>query len=101
MSVDFSCSSAADLTLDSDELHNVVHKFPKVQAHMDKLLRGIVDFPKVTEAVRVYNKKAFGAWRRSLGRNYSQIIAKLRWHVDWQKDVLANERAIDMWLNGS
>lgn len=90
-----------DLTLDNDELHNVVHKFPEVQAHLDKLLRSIVDYPKVSEAVHVYNKNAFGAWRLSLGRNYSQVIANLRWHVDWQKDVLANERAIDKWFYGS
>ncbi|XP_005922866.1 arylsulfatase K [Haplochromis burtoni] len=89
-----------DLTLDKDELHNVVHKFPDVQAHLEKQLRSIVDYPKVSEAVHVYNKKAFGAWRLSLGRNYSQVIGNLRWHVDWQKDALANERAIDKWLYG-
>ncbi|XP_006784136.1 arylsulfatase K isoform X2 [Neolamprologus brichardi] len=89
-----------DLTLDKDELHNVVHKFPDVQAHLEKLLRSIVDYPKVSEAVHVYNKKAFGAWRLNLGRNYSQVIGNLRWHVDWQKDALANERAIDKWLYG-
>ncbi|CAK6950141.1 arylsulfatase K [Scomber scombrus] len=90
-----------DLMLDKDELHNVVHKFPDVQAQLDKLLRSIVDYPKVSTTVHLYNKKAFGAWHQSLGRNYSQVIANLRWHVDWQKDVLANERAVDKWLNSS
>ncbi|XP_008286800.1 arylsulfatase K [Stegastes partitus] len=90
-----------DLTLDKEELHNVVLKFPDVQAQLEKLLRNIVDYPKVSTAVHVYNKKAFGAWRSSLGTNYSQVIANLRWHVDWQKDVLANEGAIDNWLNGT
>lgn len=89
-----------DLTLDKEELHNVVLKFPEVTVHLDKLLRSIVDYPKVSTAVHLYNKKAFGAWRDSLGRNYSQVIANLRWHVDWQKDVSANERAIDRWLHG-
>uniref|UniRef100_A0AAQ5X0F5 Arylsulfatase K n=2 Tax=Amphiprion ocellaris TaxID=80972 RepID=A0AAQ5X0F5_AMPOC len=90
-----------DLTLDKDEIHNVVHKFPDVQAHLDKLLRSIVDYPQVSAAVHIYNKKAFGAWRRSLGKNYSHVIANLRWHVDWQNDVIANERAVDEWLYGS
>ncbi|XP_044054003.1 arylsulfatase K [Siniperca chuatsi] len=90
-----------DVTLDKEELHNVVLKFPDVRAHLDKLLRSIVDYPKVSTTVHVYNKKAFGAWRHSLGRNYSQVIANLRWHMDWQKDTLANERAIDKWLYGS
>ncbi|XP_067463651.1 arylsulfatase K [Thunnus thynnus] len=90
-----------DLTLDKEELHNVVHKFPDVQEHLDKLLRSIVDYPKVSTTVHLYNKKVFGAWRQSQGKNYSQVIANLRWHVDWQKDALANERAIDKWLYGS
>lgn len=91
----------ADVTLDKEELHNVILKFPDVRAHLDKLLRSIVDYPKVSTAVHLYNKKAFGVWRHSLGRNYSQVIANLRWHVDWQKNVLANKRAIDKWLYGS
>ncbi|XP_017272620.1 arylsulfatase K [Kryptolebias marmoratus] len=90
-----------NLTLDKDELHNVVREFPDVQAHLDELLRSIVDYPEVSKAVHLYNREAFAAWRGSLGRNYSQVIANLRWHVDWQKDVLANERAIDEWLSDS
>lgn len=91
----------ADVTLDKEELHNVVLKFPDVQAHLDKLLRGIVNYPEVSKHVRLYNRKAFGAWRHSVGTNYSQVIADLRWHVDWQKDAFAYERAIDKWLDGS
>ncbi|CAG5921383.1 unnamed protein product [Menidia menidia] len=90
-----------DLKLDKDELHNVALKFPDVQAHLDKLLLSIVDYPKISKAVHLYNKKAFGAWRNSLGRNYSQAIANLRWNLDWQKDVFNNEKAIDTWLYGS
>lgn len=91
----------ADVTLDKEELHNVALKFPDVRAHLDKLLRSIVDYPKVSTAVHLYNKEAFVAWRHTLGRNYSQVIANLRWHVDWQEDALANERAIDKWLYDS
>uniref|UniRef100_A0A665TF10 Arylsulfatase K n=1 Tax=Echeneis naucrates TaxID=173247 RepID=A0A665TF10_ECHNA len=90
-----------DLTLDKEELNDVVHKFPDVHVHLDKLLRTIVDYPVVSAAVHRYNKNAFSAWRDSLGKNYSQVIANLRWHVDFQKDVLANERAIDRWLYGN
>lgn len=94
-------SQLFDLRLDKEELHNVIWKFPDVWAHLDKLLRSIVDYPEVSKTVHLYNKQAFGAWRYSLGKNYSQVIATLRWHVDWQKDILANERAIDRWLYGS
>uniref|UniRef100_A0A672JL53 Arylsulfatase K n=1 Tax=Salarias fasciatus TaxID=181472 RepID=A0A672JL53_SALFA len=88
-----------DLTVDKDELHNVALKFPDVHARLDKLLLSIVDYPEVSTAVHVYNKQAFTEWRKSLEGNYSRVIAELRWHVDWQKDVLANERAVDEWLS--
>lgn len=94
-------SQLFDLRHDKEELHNVVLEFPDVQAHLDMLLHKIVNYPKVSAAVHLYNKKAFGAWRGTLGKNYSQVIANLRWHVDWQKDVIANEKAIDRWLYGS
>lgn len=90
-----------DLSLDKDELHNVVHKFPDVQSRLESLLRSIVDYPQVSSTVHLYNKKAFGKWRWGLGKNYSHVIAGLRWHVDWQKDVLAHEKAIETWLNGT
>lgn len=89
------------MILDKEELHNVVFKFTDVYAHLDKLLHGIVDYPAVSAAVHLYNKKAFVAWSHTLGRNYSQVISDLRWHVDWQKDPSANERAIDRWLYDS
>lgn len=79
----------------------MVLKFPDVRAHLDKLLRSIIDYPKVSSTVHFYNKKAFVAWQQSVGRNYSEVIANLRWHVDWQKDAIFNERAIDEWLKGS
>lgn len=79
----------------------MVPRFPDVHAHLDKLLRSIVDYPKVSTAVHLYNKKSFSAWRDSLGINYTMVISNLRWHVDWQKDALVNERAIDRWLNDS
>lgn len=91
----------SDITLDKEELYNVILKYPGVQARLDKLLRSIVDYPQVSAAVHLYNKEAFGAWRDGLGGSYSQVIANLRWHVDWQKDALANEKAVDEWLYGS
>ncbi|KAG7490676.1 arylsulfatase K [Solea senegalensis] len=89
-----------DLSLDKEELYNVVLKYPAVKEYLDNLLRSIVDYPQVSATVHRYNKRAFTAWRDSLGRNYSQVIANLRWHVDWQKDALSHERAIDSWLYG-
>ncbi|XP_062310143.1 arylsulfatase K isoform X1 [Osmerus eperlanus] len=90
-----------DLTLDKEELHNVASKFPDVCRQLDKLLLSIVDYPKVSESVHVYNKQQFALWRKTLGGNYTQVIANLRWHADWQKDVINNERAIDEWLMDS
>ncbi|TWW59999.1 Arylsulfatase K [Takifugu flavidus] len=90
-----------DMILDKEELHNVVFKFSEVSAQLDKLLRSIVHYPEVSAAVHRYNKESFVAWRHTLGRNYSQVISSLRWHVDWQRNPLANERAIDKWLYGS
>lgn len=89
----------SDVTVDKEELHNVVLKYPDMRVHLDKLLHSIIDYPKVSTTVHLYNKQAFVAWRHTLGRNYSQAIANLRWHVDWQKDALGNERAIDKWLH--
>lgn len=90
-----------DVTRDKEELHNVVLKFPNVRAHLDKRLRSIIDYPEVSTTVHLYNEKAFIAWQHTLGNNYSKVIGSLRWHVDWQKDALANERAIDKWLSDS
>ncbi|XP_072289736.1 arylsulfatase K isoform X2 [Eucyclogobius newberryi] len=89
-----------DLSQDPEELHNVILKFPDVRAQVDKVLCSIVSYPLVSARVHQYNKKAFTSWRNSLGGNYSQVIANLRWHVDWQKDPVANEKVIDRWLYG-
>ncbi|XP_057688131.1 arylsulfatase K isoform X2 [Corythoichthys intestinalis] len=90
-----------NLVLDKEELHNVALKFPDVQAHLDKQLRRIIDYPRISAIVHGYNKNEFGAWRQSVGSNYSREIANLRWHVDWQKDAATNERLIDKWLDES
>ena len=93
-------SSPADLSLDQEELHNVVTKFPQIGAAMEEQLRSIVPYPKVSQAVELYNRQRFISWRKSWGKTYRKVIANLRWHVDWQTDVLANEKAVDVWLNG-
>ncbi|KAK0142987.1 Arylsulfatase K [Merluccius polli] len=90
-----------DLTLDKKELHNVVAKFPQVGAYMEEQLRNIVAYPDVSQAVQLYNKQQFMSWQKSLGSNYTQVIANLRWHVDWQRDVSANEKAVQDWLSGT
>lgn len=88
-----------DLIVDKEELQNVLHKFPDIHASLDKLLRSVVDYPEVSKSVHLYNKKEFVTWQHSLGRNYSRVIAQLRWNIDWQKDALANERAVEKWLD--
>lgn len=80
---------------------NVASRFPDVCQHLGKLLRSVVDYPSVSQSVRLYNKQQFLAWRQSLRENYTQAVANLRWHLDWQRDVKHNERAIDAWLTGS
>ncbi|NWR75286.1 ARSK Arylsulfatase, partial [Centropus unirufus] len=87
-----------DLSADPDELTNVAMEFPLVIHSLDKLLRTIVDYPKVSSAVQDYNKRQFVSWRQSLGQNYSNVIANLRWHQDWLKDPQKYESAIDEWL---
>lgn len=89
------------MVLDQEELHDVVLQFPEVAARLDQLLRSVVPYPEVSAAVHRYNRKSFAAWRRTLGGHYSQVLASLRWRVDWQRDPLANERAIDEWLHSS
>lgn len=90
-----------DLNLDKEELHNVASKFPSVCRNLDKFLLRILDYPKVSQSVHLYNKQQFAVWRKSLGDNYTQVIANLRWHVDWERDVTNNERVIDEWLEDS
>ncbi|XP_037981740.1 arylsulfatase K isoform X3 [Motacilla alba alba] len=87
-----------DLTADPDELTNLAIKFPITVHSLDKILRSIVNYPKVSSSVREYNKQQFISWKQSLGQNYSSVIANLRWHQDWLKDQKKYENAIDEWL---
>ncbi|KPP66863.1 hypothetical protein Z043_114595, partial [Scleropages formosus] len=87
-----------DLSSDEEELKNVAARLPRLCQQLDKVLRSIVNYPSVSQAVHRYNRQQFGAWRDSLGENYSSTIASLRWHRDWRKDPRGYERAIDEWL---
>ncbi|XP_066510876.1 arylsulfatase K [Hoplias malabaricus] len=89
-----------DLSKDKAELHNMASGSPTVCQQLDKLLRSVVDYPTVSRAVQHYNKQQFLAWKQSLGNNYTQIIANLRWHIDWKKNEKYNEKAIEEWLTG-
>ncbi|XP_058720230.1 arylsulfatase K isoform X1 [Poecile atricapillus] len=88
-----------DLIADPDELTNVAIKFPVTVHSLDKILRSVVNYPKVSSAVQEYNKQQFISWKQSLGHNYSSVIANLRWHQDWLKDPRKYENAIDKWLD--
>ncbi|XP_076854201.1 arylsulfatase K [Brachyhypopomus gauderio] len=87
-----------DLSKDRAELKNLASRYRGVCQHLDKLLRSVVDYPKVSQAVRLYNKHQFLVWKQRLGNNYTQAIANLRWHLDWQRDAQYNEKAIEDWL---
>ncbi|KAL7836726.1 hypothetical protein AOLI_G00280100 [Acnodon oligacanthus] len=89
-----------DLSKDTAELHNMASHYPGLCQQLDKLLRSVVDYPTVSKAVQHYNKQQFLAWKQGLGNNYTQVIANLRWHIDWQKNPLYNEKAIEDWLTG-
>ncbi|KAI6058511.1 Arylsulfatase K [Aix galericulata] len=88
-----------DLSADPDELTNVAVKFPEIVNSLDKILRSVVNYPKVSSYVQEYNKKQFISWKQSLGQNYSAVIANLRWHQDWLKTPKKYEKAIDEWLS--
>lgn len=89
------------MSKDKAELHNVASRYPGVCQQLNKLLHSVVDYPTVAKAVQRYNKQQFVAWKQSLGNNYTQVIANLRWHIDWQKDAQYNEKAVEDWLRGS
>lgn len=91
----------ADLSTDKEELYNVAAHLPALCQRLDRLLRSIVDYPTISQAVHHYNKKQFSDWKSSLGDRYSNVIANLRWHVDWQQNPKHFEAAIDEWLSGS
>uniref|UniRef100_G1N7S0 Arylsulfatase K n=3 Tax=Meleagris gallopavo TaxID=9103 RepID=G1N7S0_MELGA len=88
-----------DLSADPDELTNVAIKFPETVQSLDKILRSIVNYPRVSSSVQNYNKRQFISWKQSLGQNYSNVIANLRWHQDWLKEPKKYENAIDRWLS--
>ncbi|XP_065512566.1 arylsulfatase K isoform X3 [Caloenas nicobarica] len=90
-----------DLSADPDELTNVAIKFPVIVRSLDRKLRSIVNYPKVSSSVQEYNKRQFIGWKQSLGQNYSNVIANLRWHQDWLKEPKKYENAIDKWLSRS
>ncbi|XP_032848979.2 arylsulfatase K isoform X1 [Tyto alba] len=90
-----------DLTADPDELTNVAIKFPVIVHSLDKILYSVVNYPKVSSSVQEYNKRQFIIWKQSLGQNYSNVIANLRWHQDWLKEPKKYENAIDKWLSQS
>lgn len=87
-----------DLSLDPDELTNIATEFPEITYSLDQKLRSIVNYPKVSASVHQYNKEQFIMWKQSVGQNYSNVIAHLRWHQDWQRDPRKYENAIQHWL---
>uniref|UniRef100_A0A8C1HF28 Arylsulfatase K n=1 Tax=Cyprinus carpio carpio TaxID=630221 RepID=A0A8C1HF28_CYPCA len=89
-----------NLSKDESELRNVASHFPDVCQDLDRLLRTVVDYPSVSQAVHRYNKQQFLEWKQNLGDSYSQVIANLRWHIDWQEDAQSYERDIEEWLLG-
>ncbi|XP_069747907.1 arylsulfatase K isoform X2 [Narcine bancroftii] len=90
-----------DLIADPDELINVATKYTKITSSLDKKLRSILNYPEVSKAVHQYNKLQFIKWKEGLGKNYSNIIANLRWHENWQKDPVSYQKAIENWLNST
>ncbi|XP_076126647.1 arylsulfatase K [Alosa pseudoharengus] len=87
-----------DLSKDKEELKNLASSLPEVVQHLDLQLRSAVDYPTVSKEVHLYNRQEFLSWRQSLGNNYTQVIANLRWHLDWQRDPQGNMKAIEEWL---
>nr|XP_014723115.2 arylsulfatase K isoform X2 [Equus asinus] len=87
-----------DLSSDPDELTNIATKFPEITFSLDQKLRSIINYPKVSASVHQYNKEQFIKWKQSVGQNYSNVIANLRWHQDWLKEPRKYESAIDQWL---
>ncbi|XP_031216552.1 arylsulfatase K isoform X1 [Mastomys coucha] len=87
-----------DLSMDPDELTNIATEFPEIIYSLDQKLRSIINYPKVSASVHRYNKEQFIMWKQSVGQNYSNVIAHLRWHQDWQKDPRKYENAIQHWL---
>uniref|UniRef100_A0A8C5YXH0 Arylsulfatase K n=1 Tax=Marmota marmota marmota TaxID=9994 RepID=A0A8C5YXH0_MARMA len=87
-----------DLSLDPEELNNIAAKFPEITYSLDQKLRSIINYPKVSASVHRYNKEQFIMWKQSIGQNYSNVIANLRWHQEWLKNPEKYENAINQWL---
>ncbi|XP_007487338.1 arylsulfatase K isoform X2 [Monodelphis domestica] len=87
-----------DLSSDPDELTNIATRFPEITLSLDQKLRSIINYPRVSASVHQYNKRQFISWKDSLGQNYTEVIANLRWHQDWLKEPLKYENAINQWL---
>ncbi|XP_060057170.1 arylsulfatase K isoform X2 [Erinaceus europaeus] len=75
-----------DLSSDPDELTNIATKFPEITYSLNQKLLTIINYPKVSASVHQYNKEEFIKWKQSIGQNYSNVIANLRWHQDWLKE---------------
>nr|XP_056704381.1 arylsulfatase K [Euleptes europaea] len=90
-----------DLSVDPDELTNVATKFPEMTQSLNRKLHSIIDYPKVSALVEQYNKQQFIEWKQSVGQNYSDILANLRWHQDWKKHPKKYEHEIDKWIKGN
>ncbi|XP_062925340.1 arylsulfatase K [Mobula hypostoma] len=94
-------SQLFDLIADPDELINVATKYTKITSTLNKKLRSILDYPEVSRSVHQYNKVQFSKWKESLGKNYTNVIANLRWHQSWQKNPAFYQKAIENWLNST
>ncbi|GAB1298392.1 Arylsulfatase K [Apodemus speciosus] len=94
-------SQLFDLSLDPDELTNIATEYPEITYSLDQKLRSIINYPKVSASVSQYNKEQFIMWKQSVGQNFSNVIAHLRWHQDWQKDPRKYENAIQHWLTAT
>uniref|UniRef100_UPI00398E70A4 arylsulfatase K isoform X1 n=1 Tax=Pristiophorus japonicus TaxID=55135 RepID=UPI00398E70A4 len=94
-------SQLFDLSADPDELTNVATKYSEVTSTLDRKLRSILNYPEVSKSVHQYNKLQFVKWKESLGKNYTDIIANLRWHQSWQNDPVAYQNAIKRWLSST
>nr|XP_016847232.1 PREDICTED: arylsulfatase K isoform X3 [Anolis carolinensis] len=90
-----------DLSADPDELTDIAAKFPAITQSLNKMLFSIIDYPRVSVSVEQYNKQQFINWKQSLGQNYSDTIANLRWHEDWKKNPKMYEHAIDRWIKSN
>ncbi|KAM4810183.1 arylsulfatase K [Rhinophrynus dorsalis] len=90
-----------NLSADPDELRNVATQFPETAQAMNKKLRSIINYRRVSTSVHQYNKEQFSLWKASLGLNYTSVISNLRWHLDWSKRPKTYELAIEKWLKSA